>query len=208
MRPGDAATDPVVYIVDDDPPVCRALTRLFRAVGLSAETFPSAQAFLDHPLVVRPMCLVLDIRLPGPSGLDLQDVLAQAGWEMPIVFITGHGDVPTTVRAMRRGAVDFLQKPFDDRDVLECVQRALAHSCATMAARAERSDLQGRFGTLTPRERDVLLQIITGKLNKQIAGDLRITEKTIKIHRGRVMHKMRAGSVPDLMRMAEKLGLG
>jgi FixJ family two-component response regulator len=199
--------DAIVYVVDDDASVCRALARLFRTVGLAAETFPSAKAFLDHPVNAQPMCLILDIRLPGPSGLDLQAALADAGRDVPIIFITGHGDVPTTVRAMKGGAVDFLQKPFNDQDLLDCVHRALAHSRASLVDRAERSELQSRVDMLTPREREVLLQVITGKLNKQIAGDLGIAEKTIKVHRGRVMQKMRAGSVADLVRMAEKLRL-
>lgn len=199
--------DAIVYVVDDDPSICRALARLFRTVGLSAETFPSAKAFLDHSIPVRPMCLILDIRLPGPSGLDLQEALARAGRDVPIVFITGHGDVPTSVRAMKGGAIDFLQKPFNDQDLLDCVHRALSQSRAKLAERTERTELQDRLDTLTPREREVLLQVITGKLNKQIAGDLGIAEKTIKVHRGRVMQKMRAGSVADLVRMVEKLGL-
>jgi FixJ family two-component response regulator len=199
--------DAIVYVVDDDASVCRALARLFRTVGLLAETFPSAKAFLSHPVQPRPMCLVLDIRLPGASGLDLQDALAEAGRDIPIVFITGHGDVPTTVRAMKAGAVDFLQKPFNDQDLLDCVQRALAHSRERLAAQIERTELQTRLETLTPREREVLLQVITGKLNKQIAGDLGIAEKTIKVHRGRVMQKMRAPSVAELVRMVEKLRL-
>jgi FixJ family two-component response regulator len=206
-RRGDAANDAIVYVVDDDPSVCRALGRLFRTVGIAAETFPSAKAFLDHPVALQPMCLVLDIRLPGPSGLDLQDALAQAGRDVPIVFITGHGDVPTSVRAMKGGAVDFLQKPFNDQDLLDCVQRALAHSRAQLGERMERAELQSRLETLTPREREVMLQVITGKLNKQIAGDLAIAEKTIKVHRGRVMQKMHAGSVADLVRMVQKLRL-
>ena len=202
------ATDAIVYIVDDDSSLCRALARLFRTVGLTAETFASAKAFLEQPVPLLPMCLILDIRLPGPSGLDLQEALAQAGRDIPIVFITGHGDVPTSVRAMKGGAVDFLQKPFNDQDLLDCVHRALAHSRARLVARAERTELRGRLDTLTPREREVLLQVTTGKLNKQIAGDLGIAEKTIKVHRGRVMHKMRADSVADLVRMVEKLELG
>jgi FixJ family two-component response regulator len=203
----DVTNDAIVYVVDDDPSICRALARLFRTVGLSAETFPSAKAFLDHSIPVRPMCLILDIRLPGPSGLDLQEALARAGRDVPIVFITGHGDVPTSVRAMKGGAIDFLQKPFNDQDLLDCVHRALSQSRAKLAERTERTELQDRLDTLTPREREVLLQVITGKLNKQIAGDLGIAEKTIKVHRGRVMQKMRAGSVADLVRMVEKLGL-
>ncbi len=205
LEPGHAMNDVIVYVVDDDESVRRSLALLLRSVGLSAETFPSAKAFLDHPASDRPACLILDLRLPGPSGLDLQEALSQAGRELPIVFVTGHGDVPTSVRAMRRGAVDFLEKPFNDQELLDCVQRALALSCERQAERAERKELQGRLETLTPREREVLMQVVTGKLNKQIAGDLGIAEKTIKIHRGRVMQKMRANSVADLVRMVEKL---
>jgi len=197
--------DAIVYVVDDDESVCRALARLIRSVGLTAETFRSAKAFLDYPPVDRPACLVLDIRLPGPSGLDVQEALSQAGRDLPIIFITGHGTVPTTVRAMKGGALDFLQKPFNDQELIDCVQRALARSRQRLVERAERTKLQGRLDTLTPREREVLMQVITGKLNKQIAGDLGIAEKTIKVHRGRVMQKMQASSVADLVRMVEKL---
>ena len=203
----EVTNDPIVYVVDDDVSICRALSRLFRTVGLSVETFPSAKAFLEHAIPIRPMCLILDVRLPGPSGLDLQEALARMGREVPIVFVTGHGDVPTSVRAMKGGAIDFLQKPFNDQDLLDCVQRALANSRATLTERMERAALQARTDTLTPREREVLLHVVTGKLNKQIAGDLGIAEKTIKVHRGRVMQKMRADSVADLVRMVEKLHL-
>ena len=202
-----AMSDAIVYVVDDDESICRSLARLLRSVGLAAETFPSAKAFLEHPAADRAACLVLDIRLPGPSGLDLQEALRQAGRELPIVFITGHGDVPTTVRAMKGGALDFLQKPFNDQDLLDCVQRALARSREQRVEHAERAELETRRDTLTPREREVMMHVITGKLNKQIAGDLGIAEKTIKVHRGRVMQKMRANSVADLVRMVEKLGL-
>src|SRR5437667_274 len=183
----------------------RVLARLIRSVGITAETFRSAKAFLDYPPVDRPACLVLDIRLPGPSGLDVQEALSQAGRDLPIIFITGHGTVPTTVRAMKGGALDFLQKPFNDQELLDCVQRALARSRQRLVERAERTKLQGRLDTLTPREREVLMQVITGKLNKQIASDLGIAEKTIKVHRGRVIQKMQASSVADLVRMVEKL---
>ena len=199
--------DAIVYIVDDDDSVCRALARLFRSVGLEAQTFPSASGFVESTPPARPACLILDIRLPGPSGLELQETLSRAGRDLPIVFITGHGDVPTSVRAMKGGAVDFLQKPFNDQELLDCVERALVRSREQWAERSERTELQGRLHTLTPREREVLLQVVTGKLNKQIAGDLGIAEKTIKVHRGRVMQKMQAGSVADLVRMVEKLGL-
>ena len=197
--------EPTVYVVDDDESVCRALARLIRSVGLAAETFHSAKAFLDHTPPDGPACLVLDVRLPGASGLDLQAALSQAGRDLPIVFITGHGDVPTTVRAMKGGAIDFLQKPFNDQELLDCVQRAIARSRTQRTERAERAELERRFQALTPREREILLHVVTGKLNKQIAGDLGIAEKTIKVHRGRVMEKMQAGSVAELVRMAEKL---
>jgi FixJ family two-component response regulator len=203
---GGLADDAVVYVVDDDESVCRALARLFRLVGLSVETFRSAKVFLEHPAPDRPACLILDVRLPGPSGLDLQQALRHAGRDLPIVFITGHGDVPSTVRAMKGGAVDFLQKPFNDQELLDCVQNALTRCRAQRAQRAERDEIQGRLATLTPREREVLFQVVTGKLNKQIAGDLGIAEKTIKVHRGRVMQKMQANSVAELVRMVEKLG--
>jgi FixJ family two-component response regulator len=204
---GDLMTDAVVYVVDDDDSVCRALARLLRSVGLAAETFPSAGAFFEHPPPDRPACLILDIRLPGPSGLDLQEALSQAGRDLPIVFITGHGDVPSSVRAMKGGAIDFLQKPFNDQELLDCIQRALARSRQQRIQRAEHAEVQGRLDMLTAREREVLLQVVTGKLNKQIAGELGIAEKTIKVHRGRVMQKMRANSVADLVRMVEKVGL-
>jgi FixJ family two-component response regulator len=201
----DSMTGAVVYVVDDDPSVCRALARLVRSVGLPVETFPSAAAFLDHPAPDRPACLVLDIRLPGPSGLDLQSALTQARRDIPIIFITGHGDVPTSVRAMKGGAVDFLQKPFNDQDLLDCIHHAISMARQRVAERAERAAVQSRFATLTPREREVLALVVTGRLNKQIADNLGAAEKTVKVHRGRVMEKMQARSVADLVRMAQKL---
>ena len=202
---GESMNGAIVYVVDDEESVCRALARLIRSVGLGVETFRSAKAFLEYNAPDRPACLVLDVRLSGPSGLDLQATLREAGRTLPIVFITGHGDVPTSVRAMKGGAVDFLQKPFNDQELLDCIQRALARSREERADRAERRELERRLATLTPREREVLALVVTGKLNKQIAGDLGIAEKTIKVHRGRVMEKMQAGSVAALVRMAEKL---
>jgi FixJ family two-component response regulator len=203
----EVTNEAIVYVVDDDESICRALARLFRSVGLASETFASAKAFLEHPASVRPACLILDIRLPGPSGLDLQTALSQAGRDVPIVFITGHGDVSSSVRAMKGGAIDFLQKPFNDQELLDCVHRALARSRERLAAVAERRELESRLETLTPREREVMLQVVTGKLNKQIAADLGIAEKTVKVHRGRVMQKMRANSVAELVRIVENLGL-
>ena len=197
----------MVYVVDDDELICRALSRLFRSVGLESRTFPSAPAFIDSPPLDRPACLVLDVRLPGPSGLDLQSTLVQARPDIPIVFLTGYGSVPTTVRAMQGGAVDFLEKPFNDQQLLDCVQRALDRSRALRASRAERVELQRRLDTLTPRERAVLKLVVAGRLNKQIADDLGSAEKTVKVHRGRVMQKMQADSVAALVRMTEKLGL-
>jgi FixJ family two-component response regulator len=197
--------DGVVYVVDDDDSICRALARLIGSVGLRVETFRSAKDFLAYEVSDRPACLVLDMLLPGPSGLDLQRSLRQSGRDIPIVFITGHGDVPTSVRAMKGGAVDFLQKPFRDGELLDCVQRALRRSRQRGAERAERAELQHRFDVLTPREREVLALVVTGKPNKQIAAALGIAEKTIKVHRGRVMDKMQAASVADLVRMAAKL---
>jgi len=194
----------VVYVVDDDPAICTALGRLLQSADLTTETFPSAKAFLAHPVADRPACLVLDLRLPGPSGLELQQALHQAGRDLPIIFITGYGDVPSTVRAMKGGAVDFLQKPFNDQDLLGSVERALARSVQHRLERAARHEVQLRLNQLTKREHQVMLQVITGRLNKQIAADLGISEKTIKVHRGRVMQKMRVDSVVELARLIEK----
>jgi len=199
--------DAIVYIVDDDEMVRRALARMVRTAGLEVATFRSARAFLDRPREDALECLVLDVRLPGSSGLDLQAQLATEGNDLPIVFITGHGDVQTTVRAMKGGAVDFLEKPFDGRALLACIHRALELSRRSRARRNEVTELGRRLSRLTPREREVLTHVVMGKLNKQIASDLDIAEKTIKVHRGRVMGKMQAESVADLVRIAQKLEL-
>lgn len=199
-------TDGVVYVVDDDVAVRRALPRLLRSVGLESVAFSSAQAFLDHPRGDEPACLVLDVRLPGVGGLDLQTRLADAERALPIIFITGHGTVPTSVRAMKGGAVDFLQKPFDDDDLVAAVQRALERSRRERSEGAARREIETRVSTLTPRERQVLDLVTKGLLNKQIAAGLGAAEKTIKIHRGRVMQKMQAGSVAEVVRMTERLG--
>ena len=201
-----AADEAVVFVIDDDESVRRALSRLLRSSGLDVQTFPSARAFLECPPPDRPACLVLDLQLPGQSGLELQETLVRTGRDLPIVFITGHGDVPSSVRAMKGGAVDFLQKPFDGQQLLECVARALARNREQRTERAERAVLEGRVRTLTPREREVLVLVVAGRLNKQIASDLGIAEKTTKVHRGRVMAKMQAGSVAELVRMVEKVG--
>jgi len=195
-----------VYVVDDDESVRRALARLIGSLGLQVETFASAQAFLEYDPPDRPSCLVLDVRLPGPSGLELQASLGRAQRTMPIIFITGHGTVPTSVRAMKEGALDFLQKPFEDQKLLDGIQRALTRSRQARAESAERAEIQHRLDTLTPREREVMYLVAAGRLNKQIAGELGTTEKTIKVHRGRAMRKMGAVSVADLVRMMLRLG--
>jgi FixJ family two-component response regulator len=197
---------PIVYVVDDDASFRKAVSRLLRTAGLEVEALASAQEFLEHPMVDGPSCLVLDVRMPGPSGMDLQAALQEARRDIPIVFMTGHGDVSTSVRAMKGGAVDFLEKPFRAPELLACVQRGLARSQQSRVEHAERAAIERRFATLTSRERDVLRLVVTDLLNKQIAGELGIAEKTVKIHRGHVMQKMEAGSVAELVPMTQKLG--
>jgi len=199
--------DGMVYVVDDDETVRRSLARLVRSVGLRVETFASAQAFLEHKGMDRPSCLVLDVRLPGLSGLDLQTAMGEAQRTMPIIFITGRGNVRMSVRAMKGGALDFLQKPFDSQDLLDAIQRALGQSREARVGDAERAAIERRLATLTPREREVLALVVSGLLNKQIAGELGAAEKTVKVHRGRVMKKMEAESVAELVRMTQKVNL-
>ena len=196
----------LVYVIDDDASVRRALARLIAAAGFDVETFPSAEAFLHHPATNRPACLVLDVRLPGESGLELQAALGDARRFLPIIFVTGHGTVAGGVRAMKAGAVDFLQKPVDEHELLGGIQRALDRSREARASLAEQAELELRLAALTPREREVLDLVATGMLNKQIAERLGVAEKTIKVHRGRVMQKMAAASVAELVRMLHKLG--
>jgi len=204
---GEPQEQPIVFVIDDDDSVRRSLERLLRSVDLDVETFASAQDFLRKPMPDRPACVVLDLRLPGPSGLELQESLIRAGHDVPIIFISGHADVPSSVRAIKAGAVDFLQKPFSDQALLDIIHGALRRDREARRDRAEVAGIRLRFDTLTPRERDVLRLVIQGRLNKQIAGDLGISEKTVKFHRGRVMEKTQAGSVAELVRQADRLGL-
>jgi FixJ family two-component response regulator len=197
----------IVFVVDDDEGMRQSLKNLIGSVGLRVEAFASAQEFLRSKIIDVPGCLVLDVRLPGLSGLDLQKRIADAGIAIPIIFITGHGDIPMTVRAMKAGAVEFLTKPFRDQDLLDAIQQALERDRIAREQRAEIEELRGRLDSLTPREREVMGLVVAGLLNKQIAGELGTSETTIKIHRHQVMEKMGAGSLAELVRMADRLGI-
>jgi FixJ family two-component response regulator len=201
----DAAS--IVFVVDDDPSVRRAIQRLVESVGLQVELFGSAQEFLRSERPDAPSCLVLDIRLPGISGLDFQRQLAEANIHIPIVFITAHGDIPMTVRAMKAGAVEFLTKPFHDQDLLDAIQLAIERDSARRKHESEIALLREHYESLTPREREVLPLVVSGLLNKQIAANIGASEATVKVHRSQLMRKMGAESLADLVRMTEKLGI-
>jgi FixJ family two-component response regulator len=201
------ASKPIVLVIDDDDSVRKSLSNLFRSVGLRVEVFESASELLRSSLSDVASCLVLDIRLPGVSGLDFQNELAKANIHVPIIFMTGHGDIPMSVRAMKAGAVDFLTKPFRDQDMLDAVTMAIERDRNRRASEKRLSDVQALFGTLSPREREVMALVTAGLMNKQVAAETGLAEITVKIHRGHIMKKMGARSLADLVRMAEILGV-
>jgi FixJ family two-component response regulator len=202
-----ATPETMVFVVDDDPSFRRSTEALIGSAGFNVQTFSSAEEFLRSRRPDVPACLVLDVRLPRLSGLDLQRELAKTSVEIPIIFITGHGDIPMTVQAMKGGAVEFLSKPFREQDLLDAIHSAINFDRATRLQRAKLEDLRGRYHSLTAREREVMAHVVTGMLNKQVAQELGTTEKTIKVHRGHIMQKMGVKSFADLVRAAEKLGI-
>jgi len=200
-------SDALIAIVDDDPSVRRGLQRLIRSAGWKVETFASAQEFLARPSGISPSCLVLDLQLPGLSGLDLQQRMADLGLDIPVVFLTGQGNIPASVKAMKAGAIEFLTKPVDEQNLLKAIEEAIERDRRTRQQQTEMHELRRRYESLTAREQEVMQLVISGLLNKQIAGELTITEDTVKFHRGHVMRKMCADSLADLVRMAENLGV-
>ena len=200
-------SDALIAIVDDDASVREGLQSLIRSAGWRVETFVSAQEFLARLGAEAPSCVILDLQLPGLSGLDLQNRMAKGGLEIPIVFLTGHGDIPASVQAMKAGAVEFLTKPLDEQKLLEAIQQSIERDRRSRQRHAKMRELRERYESLTAREQQVMREVVAGRLNKQIAAELRITEFTVKIHRGHVMRKMRADSLPDLVRKAESLGI-
>jgi FixJ family two-component response regulator len=198
---------PVVFVIGDDPSVRDALAGLLRSVRLEVLSFGSTQEFLQSKRRDAPGCLVLDVRLPGRSGLDFQRELTESGVQIPIVFITGHGDIPMSVRAIKAGAIEFLTKPFHDQELLDAVQLGIERDRTRRRDAAAVAGLHERFDSLTPREREIMALVVTGRLNKQIAGDLEVSDITVKVHRGQVMRKMRAKSLAELVRMADQLGV-
>jgi FixJ family two-component response regulator len=202
-----SAANSTVLVIDDDPDVRASVGRLLRSLGMNVQLFASISEFLKSDPPKGPTCLVLDIRLPGQSGLDLQRELAAANKELPIIFITGHGDIPMSVQAMKGGAIEFLTKPFRDQDLLDAIQLGLSRDRARRENEEALSDLRERFASLSPREREIVIQVARGRLSKQIAYDIGIAEATVKVHRSRAMQKMKAGSLPELGRMVDKLKL-
>jgi FixJ family two-component response regulator len=207
LRAGMHTSSQVVFVVDDDLPVREALRSLIRSVGLQCETFASTSEFLRFPRPDAPTCLVLDVQLPGESGLDLAPALRRAGVDVPIIFMTGHGTIPMSVRAMKDGAVEFLTKPFSESELLGAIEQALERDAVARTARVERDTIRQRYESLTPRERDVFALVAAGRMNKEIAARLGTVEQTVKQHRGRVMRKLGARSLAELVRLAERLEL-
>jgi FixJ family two-component response regulator len=207
MKPEEAKETPIVFIVDDDVSVRESLEALINWAGWRPETFESAQQFLTRPRTTVPCCLILDVSLPGLSGLELQKMIAADRIDMPIIFITGHGDIPMSVQAMKAGAIEFLTKPIDDEALLTAIRHAIERSRVTLEKETEIQALQERYSSLTPREREVMLLVVSGLLNKQVGAKLGISEITVKAHRGKMMEKMEAGSLADLVRMSVSLHL-